>query len=696
MSEEGFLSSVIQHLSRVSGPDAQGWWTALCPFHDDHHPSLRFNGKGFRCMACGAKGNLRKLAIELGVDLPIGNAEKTTIVATYDYQDENHDLLFQVVRYEPKNFKQRRSDGKGNWIWGLDGARRVLYRLPELQSALRDQWIFIVEGEKAVDALMEYGFTATCSPMGAGKWREEYNQYLVGCRVVIFPDNDDPGISHAYKVAASLVSAVATLKVLSLSCLGSGQDVYDWLQQGNTAKDLLALVQSAPEWKQQKKAQALDAMAAFIRRFVILSESQLIAIALWVMHTHAFDVADTTPYLNISSPEKRSGKTRLLEVLELLVARPWFTGRVTAAVLARKVDAMCPTLLLDESDAAFKGEREYAEMLRGILNSGYRKGGRVSVCVGQGANIGYKDFSTFCPKAIAGIGKLPDTIADRSIPITLKRRAPNETVARFRRREVEPEAEAIRNSIIGCLTGVSLADARPQLPDELNDRAADCWEPLLAIADAAGGEWHRKAKEAAIALMTGEDIHDDSLGIRLLIDINDVFSQNADPVSSADLIESLNAKDESPWGGFNGSGLTTRKLASLLKPYGIRPRNIRTDERVFKGYSSMDFEDAWSRYLPISGDLSATSATLASGQLQNNSDIYPLQTPSKASNVADDSRSYVSYDVADVADRTSKTRDSGNLGHHQKTPDYCPATPGDNTSPEDVNPDARRSWRLDI
>jgi hypothetical protein len=133
--------------------------------------------------------------------------------------------------------------------------------------------------------------------------------------------------------------------------------------------------------------ECLDELAGFVRRFVVMSPAQADAIALWITHTHCFDAAEQTPYLAISSAEKRSGKTRLLEVLELLVARPWLTGRVTAAVLARKVDAERPTLLLDESDAAFKGEKEYAEAPRGLLKTGHRRGGKSTVCVGQGAEL---------------------------------------------------------------------------------------------------------------------------------------------------------------------------------------------------------------------------------------------------------------------------------------------------------------------
>jgi hypothetical protein len=166
------------------------------------------------------------------------------------------------------------------------------------------------------------------------------------------------------------------------------------------ARDLIAYQAAAGE----SCAALLGEISAVLRRFVVMTAAQARVVALWVVHTHVLAAADATPYLAITSAEKRSGKTRLLEVLELLVANPWATGRTTTATLPRKIDAESPTLLLDESDAAFNGDKEYAEALRGVLNTGHRRGGKATVCVGQGASIGFKDFKTFCPKAIAGIG----------------------------------------------------------------------------------------------------------------------------------------------------------------------------------------------------------------------------------------------------------------------------------------------------
>ena len=234
-----------------------------------------------------------------------------------------------------------------------------------------------------------------------------------------------------------------------------------------------------------KLAVLLDKVERFIRKFVVLTDLQAAVVALWTVHTHVIDAFECTPYEQVTSATAEAGKTRLLEVQECLVASPWFTQRTSAAVLVRKIDAERSTLLLDESDAAFNGDRDYAEALRGLLNAGYRRSGKASLCVGQGAKITYKDFSTFSPKAIAGIGKLPDTVASRSIRIELKRRTKDEVVAKFRQRAAKREAEPIYSELVtwGQQSVETLRASRPRMPIGLRDRAEDVCEPLLAIAD---------------------------------------------------------------------------------------------------------------------------------------------------------------------------------------------------------------------
>ena len=352
----------------------------------------------------------------------------------------------------------------------------------------------------------------------------------------------------------------------------------------------------------------LDHVVAFVRQYVMLDEHQLWVLALWIAHTYSLESAECTPYLSVKSAEKRSGKTRLLEVLKMVVARPWFTGRVTASVLVRRLaKGLPPTLLLDETDAAFKGDRAYSETLRGVLNSGYRRGGVVSQSVKVEGDFELRDFPVFGPKALAGIGKLPETVHDRSIPIEIRRKAPHEHVERFRWRDVELEVVPLRESLEYWAAAAIpiLEQARPDIPQELDDRAADVWEPLLAIADMAGGHWSMRAREAALALSAGRE--DDSLAVMLLRDIHALFEERrADRMGSAVIVKHLVAMEEAPWGLLRGKPLDTRSMATMLKPYGVKPRSIRMpDGHTPKGYLREYFSDAWVRYLPRA----ATTAT---------------------------------------------------------------------------------------
>jgi hypothetical protein len=338
-----------------------------------------------------------------------------------------------------------------------------------------------------------------------------------------------------------------------------------------------------------------------------MNDHQASAVALWIFHTHAFDAADYSPYLAITSPEMRSGKTTLMKLLELLCARPWRVITPSEAVVFRKINRDRPTFLLDEYDTIFQ-ERDY-EPLRAILNAGNEPGTFVPRCVGPSLQL--EDFAVFCPKALAGIGRLPTTVADRTIEIALKRKAAGETVARFRRREVAEEAEPLRQALASLASHHvdHLAVARPELPDELDDRAQDACEPLLAIADLAGGEWPEVARRAALALSDGRAAaNEESDRLRLLEDLRDVFDhRKADRLLTADLITELARDDESPWTdwwdereGKPGKG-AARGLAGKLRPFGIRSTTVRVEDGRGKGYHRSDFEDAWTRYVPVLG-----------------------------------------------------------------------------------------------
>ena len=244
------LKKILERLESVQ-ETGTNQWRAKCPAHDDKKPSLSIKVDGekilLHCHAgCDTKEILRALGLS-EADLFLGGNGKR-IVATYDYQDADGELLFQVVRFEPKGFVQRRPNGNGGWIWNLKGVERVLYRLPELLAADPNEFVFVTEGEKDTDRLIALGLVATTNPGGAGKWREEYATVLEGRHIVILPDNDDPGREHARKVAESLKRVAASVKIVELPGLPPKGDVSDWLAQGHTAEELKELVEGAPEY----------------------------------------------------------------------------------------------------------------------------------------------------------------------------------------------------------------------------------------------------------------------------------------------------------------------------------------------------------------------------------------------------------------------------------------------------------------
>jgi Protein of unknown function (DUF3631) len=349
-------------------------------------------------------------------------------------------------------------------------------------------------------------------------------------------------------------------------------------------------------------ALVLDEVVAMLRRFVVLTPRQAIVVALWIAHTHAMEAADCTPYLMLTSAEKRSGKTRLLEVLELLVREPLPTANISDAALFRAIAEMSPTLLFDEVDAIFGSKTREREDLRAMLNAGYRRGAFARRMGGPRMTT-LEAFPVFCPKAFAGIGDcLPDTIADRAIAIRLQRRTRDEHVERFRRREAQPVGAALHDQVVHWLEPQIeyLRSLRPHLPDELDDRAQDVWEPLFAIADVAGGEWPKRARVAAVELSSGEAREDDSNSVRLLRDIYAAFDESdEDRLRTGDLLARLLAIEESPWGDWYGKPLSAHALSKLLRRYRIRTMTVWSHGETVKGYKREQFADAFERVVGV-------------------------------------------------------------------------------------------------
>lgn len=359
-------------------------------------------------------------------------------------------------------------------------------------------------------------------------------------------------------------------------------------------------------------SELLDAVSEVLRRYVVFPlQEQASVIALWVAHTWTVDAFDFTPYLHVFSAEKRSGKSRLLDVLELLVKTPWRDAGATEAVLFRKIERDKPTLLSDEIDTVFHTKKnDGMENIRRMFNLGFTRGNKVSRCVGQNTNFDIQEFDPFCPKVLCGIGRcLPDTVADRALSIELVRQSIEERAERFRVRDARELVASIRAELQAWAEQPGLVDrlkaARPQAPAEIRDRQEEICEPLLAIADLAGGSWPEIGRAALVGLCAQEE--DASTGVRLLGDIKNVFDEaNAGRLTTRSIIEGLVAiEDDRPWALWFEDALRQDKLkaaaarlARRLKGYKVKPCKIRIGEETAQGYYRADFQNAWKRYLP--------------------------------------------------------------------------------------------------
>lgn len=355
-------------------------------------------------------------------------------------------------------------------------------------------------------------------------------------------------------------------------------------------------------------AALLDEVESYLRTYVAYpSDYAGVAHVLWIAHTHMMPAWDSTPRIAFLSPEPASGKTRALEASELLVPRAIEAVNVSAAYLFRKVDAPTglPTVLFDEIDTIFGPKAKEHEDVRGLINAGHRKGAVSGRCVGP--NQTPTDFPAYCAVALAGLGDLPDTILTRSVVIPMRRRARNERVQPFRRRAAEKTGTALHNRLRtwGKTVIPTVGKPWPEMPDGIEDRDADVWEALLAVADAAGGEWSSRARAAAVYLVNAAKEKPASIGIRLLSDLRDIFA-GYDNLSSDQIIDKLCALPEAPWATIRkGEPINSRFVSSRLSGYGVKSTTVRIGKGVkdvARGYKAEDLADPWERYLPPPSD----------------------------------------------------------------------------------------------
>ena len=348
-------------------------------------------------------------------------------------------------------------------------------------------------------------------------------------------------------------------------------------------------------------AALLAQLHATLTRYVILPSAEAaVAVALWIAATHAQASWAHAPRLVIRAPEKRCGKSRLLDIVEGTCHAPLITVNASPAAVYRAIGSDTPpTLLVDEADTIFGGKNAEAnEDLRGLLNAGHQRN-RPAIRW-DNATRRLETIPTFAMAALAGIGAMPDTIEDRAVVIRMRRRAPGETVAPFRHRRDRPALTALAADLARWLSAhlAALEKAEPVMP--LEDRAADTWEPLIAVADLAAGEWPALARHAAVMLTADRDhAADMSDRIRLLADCRAVFG-TADALPTATIITRLRADPEAPWCDHGPGGITAMRLGAMLREYDIRSATIRFGEPTgqAKGYYRADFADAWARYCP--------------------------------------------------------------------------------------------------
>ncbi len=347
----------------------------------------------------------------------------------------------------------------------------------------------------------------------------------------------------------------------------------------------------------------LDVLCAYYERFVVLTDTQLACLALWTLHTYTYDVGDTTPYLIVSSAEKRSGKTRLLECLASVCRQPLTAAALTEATLFRIVSGWKPTLLIDETDTIFRDSRsgpsERQEGLRSILNTGYRRGVKVPRIAPNGEPL---LFDVYGPKVLAGIGHLPETIEDRGLAIRLKRRLDDEPIERFRFRTGEQAGGVIRKRIEEWkdYARIQLSGVEPDLPPELDDRAQDAYEQLVAIADLAGSQWAARGRDALSAVRNVDSTVRETQGVRLIRDLQPVLEHLAgDYIATVDLLDWLYRDGDEPWQDWWGESTGKRaamKLSRVLSEYDVRPTQFKVEGEKKRGYKVDEVQALCARY----------------------------------------------------------------------------------------------------
>jgi hypothetical protein len=539
------------------------------------------------------------------------------------------------------------------------GSRMVMDVPPRIRGQLPDPKVplWVTEGVKKADAAVSAGL-ACVALLGVWNWKGTntlggktalpawHDVALNGRRVYVAYDSDvmtNPKVHAALAdIGGYLAYKGADVRYCYLPADGDAKvGLDDYLAAGGSVDALITSAQPRPREAARLEppppaaqpaappapvpadgAALLDQVHEFITRYVAFpSEGAAHAVTLWAAHCHAPDSFDSTPRLALLSPEPGSGKTRTLEVLDLLTPAPMHALNASVAAIFRSIEAARPTLLFDECDAIFtkRGKDDANEDLRALLNAGHRKGATIPRCTGTQHDV--HQFPVYCAVALAGLGDLPATLMSRSVVIRMRRRAPGERIEPFRARMAAAAGGPLAGRLAAWMghAAAKLTGSYPEMPPGITDRPADVWEPLIAVTDAAGGDWPKLARAACTELAAAAETAEASLGVRLLADLREVFG-DAEQLTTTEILGRLHKLEESPWPAFGkqGKALDARGLALRLRAYGIRSDNLPRDDggARLKGYFAASLADAWMRYVPATRT-SAPSAPSAPSQVDD-------------------------------------------------------------------------------
>jgi hypothetical protein len=346
--------------------------------------------------------------------------------------------------------------------------------------------------------------------------------------------------------------------------------------------------------------QLLDDCEAYVRRFVVFpKDCHYKAVVLWAAATHAHQQFSTFPRLAFLSPEPASGKTRALEITLQLCARPRMELDPTGPAVANVISLDHPTLGIDETDTIFgkSGSSSAKQQLRSILNSGYKAGATMT----RKSGAGYVSTPVFGPVAFAGMGNLPETLMTRSVVIRMRKRRKEESIEPYFSRVHAPLGAMLGNSLAqwGGIVAADLAGAWPELPDGIQDRAAECCEPLCAVADSAGGNWPETGRAALREIFLDVAEHaGPSPSQRVLADLMTVWPGNKASASSRALSDALRTLDGAPWHTLWPPESGPRELAALLSSHHVSPVKVKVGGKALQGYRRAEVANALAVLVP--------------------------------------------------------------------------------------------------